>query len=109
MQETFNTIVRHLRAQGGKAQVWDEVKQNYMCYYRLGDLKCAAGCIIPDEFYMPDMEHKRILRVDEEFSLNLPDIMLVERMQGIHDNCPVPEWEAKFEEVAKEFGLVVPD
>lgn len=109
MQETFNTIVRHLRTQGGKADVWDHGRQDYTCYYRLGTLKCAAGCLIPDELYKPEMEHQGILKVDKEYNLNLPDIAIVFRMQSIHDNCDVSTWEYHFEKTAKEFGLVVPD
>lgn len=109
MQETFNTIVRHLRAQGVKSHVWDWQTQGYMCYYRRGDLKCAAGCLIPDELYKPEMENNGILQVDKVFNLNLPDIALVSRMQRIHDNCHVRDWEHHFKMAAKEFNLVVPD
>jgi hypothetical protein len=42
------------------------------CKYRLGELKCAIGHLIPDELYEPEMEHgyiaKRLIQI-------FPDIL----------------------------------
>lgn len=50
-QETFDTVVSFLIAQGKPAKGRDG------CMYRGPDgTKCAAGCLIPDEMYSEDME-----------------------------------------------------
>ncbi len=52
-QEMFNMVVTHLRAQGRRAQI-----ANGLCRYRTDTgLKCAIGCLIPDELYSPWLEN----------------------------------------------------
>lgn len=108
MQETFNTIVRHLRAQNQKAFNPNHGPSG-MCYYRYKDLKCAAGAIIPDELYERGMEGIPICAVNESFNLRLEHIELVQSMQYVHDNWEPIDWEEQFIVVAKEFDLVVPN
>lgn len=50
-QEIFNHVVDHLWSQGRPAK---DARGN--CLYRLGNLKCAVGALIPDEIYTKDME-----------------------------------------------------
>lgn len=56
-QRTFDTIVQHLRQQNRKS-----TNQHGDCLYRAkaGDnqLSCAAGCLIPDEYYREWMENQ---------------------------------------------------
>jgi hypothetical protein len=50
-QQTYDTVLAHLLAQGKRAST------DSGCKYRTSDgLKCAAGCLIPDEQYQPAME-----------------------------------------------------
>ena len=56
-QEVFNKVAAHLLAQGKPALKGED------CVYRSKDgLKCAIGCLIPDENYTPEMERKSIER-----------------------------------------------
>lgn len=50
-QETFDTVVSHLRRQGRCAM------DRLTCVYRAenGD-RCAAGCLIPDDLYSSNLE-----------------------------------------------------
>lgn len=55
-QEIFDTVASHLLQQGRKA-----VSVLGSCRYRITApadvvLKCAIGCLIPDELYNPEME-----------------------------------------------------
>lgn len=53
MQEVFNKVVRHLLTQKQKARV------GTTCMYKTPEgLKCAVGCLIPDELYSQDIEGK---------------------------------------------------
>lgn len=51
MQDVFETVARHLYTQGKPAL------DNSQCLYRGPDgTKCAVGCLIPDEVYVPQMD-----------------------------------------------------
>lgn len=55
-QEVFDTVVRHLAKQGRRAVVAD-ADHGYVCRYHTPDgLKCAVGCLIPDDQYNPAIE-----------------------------------------------------
>lgn len=50
-QDTFDFVATHIFTQGKRAF------ENEGCKYRTSDgLKCAAGCLIPDNLYSPDMD-----------------------------------------------------
>ena len=103
-QEVFDFVVENLRKQGCKSET------NSGCAYR-GDngLKCAAGFLITDEEYHPDMED---MGIDDASSvIVLPPIVenhihLVGALQVVHDSCDVDKWEGGFKSCAAEFGLV---
>ena len=51
-QEAFDTVVRHLHTQGKRSIVKNRRSSGDECRYRTDDgLKCAIGCLIPDEVY----------------------------------------------------------
>ncbi len=83
-QAVFETVARHLFAQSRQALVDGE------CYYRTPDgLRCAAGCMIPDEAYDPAMENKLIRHVVENFpqvSHLQPVLKLLQGLQSVHDD-----------------------
>lgn len=111
LQETFDTVVAHLRKQGkqAKAQMLDCEGDEYVgCAYRTPEgLKCAAGFLLPDELYHPDMEGKNcnpntaVGRALAGLGYHLP---LVEALQGVHDNSPT-YWEPNLARVAGNFKL----
>lgn len=50
-QEIFNKVATHLFTQG------EQARNDTACLYRAKDnKKCAVGCLIPDEMYIPEME-----------------------------------------------------
>lgn len=107
-QETFDTIVNHLRAQGRPARL----QGASFCMYRAPDgTKCAAGVMIPDKLYSHSMEFKSIKAVvDREEYSELRDLLgdnvpIIQALQEIHDDNAVPNWEQGFEAVAHSFQL----
>ena len=53
-QEVFDKVVRHLLKQGERA-----ISDNGRCAYNDSHgRKCAVGCLITDEAYNPDIEHR---------------------------------------------------
>lgn len=110
LQETFDTVVNHLRSQNGKSRILTTDRE--ICLYRSPEgLKCAAGCLIPDEYYVPEMERNGW--GDVVLCFDLPDhlkdsdsVDLVSLLQFVHDHVCVSFWEFKFKEIAKSRELV---
>lgn len=109
-QEIFDKIVSHLRSQGERA-----VSAGGACYYRIGKLKCAAGCLISDEDYRESFEGKSIqgLILHSAISPSLFEILsthsgLIRALQFVHDQEENPHiWEVEFDRIAKAYGLKV--
>lgn len=112
-QEIFDKVVSHLRKQNKQAV---GVFGATICQYHGPDgLKCAVGCLIPDEFYDPSFEgvsiqarnsplHPLLLKLGyTEAQL----IFLVE-LQCVHDEYYPSGWEDCFKRVAATFNLEVP-
>jgi len=101
-QEVFDKVVAHLKAQGKQSLKGDS------CKYRgsMG-MKCAVGCLIPDEEYSSELEGKTVRSPE---LVNLPSLRhlnleLLWDLQGVHDRCDPPNWETKLLKVAKRFKL----
>jgi hypothetical protein len=92
LQQTFDIVVKHLLEQGKRASLDDGE-----CVYRTpAGLKCAAGCLIPDELYDPGMEgfsvigpHSLAGQVIQRLG---HDIVLVSQLQRMHDTELPESW-----------------
>ena len=111
-QETFDRVYAHLVAQGERSYDVDDAS----CMYRGPDnTSCAVGCLIPDELYKPEFEHRRIGGLFQDFPdlfeklFEGVDVDLLTRMQHAHDmdywgeNLSALHAEMKF--IAENFGL----
>lgn len=89
-QEIFDKVVVHLATQGKRAMHGDD------CQYRTPDgLKCAVGCVLPDDLYNPEMDSpngslsgisevaKRYPEVKAYFGKD--NITFLSKLQMIHD------------------------
>ena len=114
-QEIFDTVVTHLRKQGKRAS---SIHPNgdTGCMYRTSDgLKCAAGCLIPDEDYNLEFEgfaiddHSAALVVryfSNKFGSAERD--LIGELQTTHDFSEPQDWELRWQSIANEHGLKLP-
>lgn len=109
-QEILNTVYFHLKAQGKQA-----LSSSGNCVY-LTDygLKCAIGCLIPDDLYSESIEGKSVATLfDEGFMTTIfPDIsrsevLFLSRLQKIHDLF-FYEFEKKIQELCSEYDLEFP-
>lgn len=108
-QEIFDTVVAHLRKQGRRA-----ANLEGGCMYRApnGD-KCAVGCLIKDDEYIPCMEKNGVLRLVLKGLLPnrlKPHLELLADLQNTHDNANVDftaETEAAFIRIARRFNLTL--
>lgn len=79
-QEIFDTVARHLIAQGAQS-----ITDDGHCRYRADDGKrCAVGCLFTDEEYRPSMEGHGVSSVMLPGRLK-PHSMLLRDLQRVHD------------------------
>lgn len=94
LQETFDTVARHLLTQKARS-----FNVEGSCKYRSeSGLKCAIGCLIPDEEYSPNIESASVARLLRSAitppSLRLHDEDLLTKLQSLHDNISPHMWHA---------------
>ena len=113
-QQVFDQVAKHMLTQMQKSEgtfthdsegtfTYDEVK----CLYRAeGGLKCAAGCLIADDEYDPEMENKGWPTLVTDGIAPKEHEYLISRLQGLHDNIEPKWWKSELEDIATVFGLV---
>ena len=109
-QEIFDTVVKHLAKQKTKSVLPRPHGNDMQCVYRgEGGMKCAVGCLIPDELYDPDMEGDT---VDQLADLNkLPEdlvehVSLLYNLQFAHDySADIAELKSNLRNSASLFDL----
>lgn len=109
-QEIVNTVYKHLKTQGKPA-----LNQSGICSYRgASGLKCAIGCLIPDNLYNSVFEQKTVSLLYSENLLEeiFPGIteeeaFFLERMQVIHDSY-FETLDEKFKSLCDDYDLNFP-
>ena len=116
-QEIFDTVVSGLRKQNKKS-----LNADGKCAYRGVDgTKCAAGFLIPDEYYHPWMDDWDDARREEtgltfdciigdarsenKLSSFKENIRLILDLQEIHDSYHENDWEKFWEQIASGYNL----
>lgn len=93
-QEVFDTVVRHLAKQGGKAMEFIPNEefgggQTKCCYRTKGGASCSIGCLIPDSEYDPSLEGHGVAYLSEvdklPASLKKYRLELLRGLQRAHD------------------------
>ena len=98
-QEIFDFVVDHLQTQNCKA-----LDDRTACRYRgPNGTMCAAGCLITDDEYDPQIEGKTVYSV--KISRISNQLGLVRLLQCVHDNRTVEDWPDALREVALHCGL----
>jgi hypothetical protein len=69
-------------------------------------LKCAIGCLIPDELYSYTIESNPVGYLPKEILDHLGgNEWLLQRLQSIHDLIDVENWYTALSDLATEFNL----
>ena len=103
-QLVFDTVAEHLLKQG-KRCVGDIIHANSCMYRNNEGLKCAAGCLIPDDQYTPYIEGKSWNRLVRENKVSYNCCILICDLQNIHDVDDPKYWLSKLHEIAKNKNL----
>lgn len=112
-QEVFDKVKKHLLTQMERSITLDR------CAYRgIGGLKCAVGCLIPDELYDPKFEGLSVwedmtsITIRERDLLNVlvtlglgEQLALLHDLQFVHDYYPSDQWSHQLGQVASKYGL----
>jgi len=101
-QEMFDKVAVHLLTQGKRST------QGTSCAYRGdGGLKCAIGCLIPDERYSRDLEGEAAstwpVREAAGFDISLSEFATA--LQQMHDDCAPDEWLGQLAAEAEYYHL----
>ena len=105
-QEIFDIVAVHLLTQNKRAVAVN----GSSCMYRTETgLKCAIGCLIPDEKYSPAFEGSSISLLGAKALLpekykDTPLIYLIS-LQRLHDGCPVNRWRTELKNFAEQISL----
>jgi len=104
-------VKSHMLTQGEKSQVFDS-PCNPRCLYRAGELSCAAGCLIADEYYDTGLENlpadsPRVQSAIIDSLGFVPNMEMVRSLQVIHDDWPVDEWESVLDQKIREWEAVL--
>lgn len=102
-QEVYNQVRDHLRKQGKRA--FNDDPDVRVCVYRMGDLKCAAGCLIGDDEYTADMECNGWSQLVKERVVPGIHSNLIVALQCVHDDYEPADWPSTLERVALQYDL----
>lgn len=109
-QDIFNHVVNHLMSQKERS-----ADSEGACMYRgPNGLKCAAGCLIADDEYSPEMEYSTWLHLMDEGAsyrgngkLVVPTAHsdLIHALQTVHDRDAPDKWEEALRKLCAEHML----
>ncbi len=108
LQEIYSKVRAHLLTQGQKSRVGGA---RGSCKYRTpGGLKCAIGCLIPDDCYSPQLEGQILIISDDITNLitelyGEQSLGLLYELQVLHDGTEADTWEEGLNELAAEYNL----
>jgi hypothetical protein len=110
-QEIFDKVASHLLTQNKRS-----IKDGTCVYRGPDNTSCAVGCLIPDDIYVPEMEHKNVELLLKTFEHKLPKYFLenkalLSELQECHDSFSTPpeKWYDTLKSIAHEFDLVFKD
>jgi hypothetical protein len=116
LQEVFDRVAAHLLRQGRRSM--HEVPSPIagvpmmVCAYRgLDGLRCAAGCLMPDEVPVAERTPvtapaNRAALLAGAVDLNLPRMRaLISALQWVHDDRCAESWRDELLLVARRYGL----
>lgn len=102
-QQVFDIVKVHLLTQNKRSIVSGN------CRYRSlvdgKELKCAAGVLIPEEFYSKDLEGGSWHRLVKESNFPSEHFDLICELQALHDFMSTEDWEEHLIKIADTFNL----
>jgi hypothetical protein len=92
--EVFLAVKNHLLTQRVRSTIEDDEYLGPTCAYRgPNGLRCAAGCLIGDDEYTPDIEEKSWLTIVSYGGADPRHMDLIRALQRLHDFVEPDKWE----------------
>lgn len=107
-QELFTKVATHLLTQNERSGWVGD------CRYRWGALKCAAGCLIEDQYYRPQIEGFKatnclVAQALKASGVAPEQLTLVHVLQRVHDERLVSAWREELQDLAARRGFEFPN
>lgn len=102
-QQVFDQVAKHLLMQSRKS-----VQDGAYKYHSSDGTKCAAGCLVSDDEYDPEMEGmtwKGNKNVNSREDVPEKHLLFVHGLQRIHDHKFVSDWKNALIDFAKDHML----
>jgi len=100
-QEVYSQVRKHLLTQKIQSMV-----EFHGCQYHGPDgLKCAAGCLVSDKEYLPEMEGKVWEYLVHQGMAPAEHQELISDLQHVHDMKDPYDWEHCLNNLAVDFNL----
>lgn len=108
----FAKVAEHLLKQNDVAVEWQD--EYRMCRYQdAHGLRCAVGCLIPDEHPALQLNGdiwKLLDHYPDLFGpLSKEMLSLLNNLQSIHDSLTPSEWPKALRSIATRFGITLPE
>ena len=100
-QQVFDQVSNHLLTQMKRSTN----PFSSLCAYRSGTLKCAAGCLIADSEYLPEMEQNSWIALRHDLDITMSHESLISYLQRIHDSCKPVQWAIELRKLASALDL----
>lgn len=101
-QEVYSQVRKHLLTQ----RIRSMSEERKGCVYHGPDgLKCAAGCLVSDKEYLPEMEGKVWAYLVDRKMVPGAHQDLISALQVIHDMRDAASWEYCLNNLAVDFNL----
>lgn len=119
-QDIFDKVYRHLLKQNSKALLKPHRKDQMdsCAYISKSGLKCAVGCLIDKAHYDAGFEGRclsdarvtnAVLKSNKGLRLAGTTLVMLTRLQDVHDENKPAVWAEKLAELAKDFKLKIPN
>lgn len=118
-QQIFDQVSAHMLEQNKPSKKLEPNGFSKMCAYRggeSGELKCAAGCLIADDEYIPEMDQTGFVDGKQTgsdwSSLIRRDLVtdahsvIISELQQVHDTVDPVSWKRQLNQLAQRNGLV---
>lgn len=114
LQTIYNDVCEHLMTQKAKS-----TDGKNSCLYRSGNLRCAAGILIPDDLYDPIIEGTMFGtgsspcwdKILNHLGLSPKSLLLIKirELQNIHDELPINYWPNALIDFGERYDLEIPE
>jgi hypothetical protein len=101
-QRVFNKVVRHLLKQNERSAIGESCK-----YRGPNGVMCAAGCLIPDEYYCKSIESRTWTALVEDKVVPANHAEFIRSLQRTHDGIDPDRWPESLKELGLKYNLDV--